>query len=81
MKSSNEISQWLTSQKWFEQLSCNIDREKRGSIFREAILNGNSGMCTISSAFVWTFTPEGYDYWLDIDRQFIQWFMNQPKLG
>ena len=66
--------------KWSKQLSCNIDREKRGSIFREAILNGNSGIDTVSSAFVWTHTPEGFDYWLYIDRQFRQWFIQSHKI-
>ena len=39
------------------------------TIIRPVANNGGGDECFIGRAFDWSNTPEGYDYWLDIDNK------------
>lgn len=64
MKIKNKIKKYLKQQDYYQNFINNVGP------------NGISSynIFTIENAFIWTLTPEGYDYWKLIDKEFKKWY-------
>lgn len=40
----------------------------------EEYIRGFWGEITLVNSFIWLATPEGEDYWEDINKQFLEWY-------
>ena len=74
-KTSAAVSKWLQKQEWYESYIETLER------FREydnedikRFLRGHMMEDTIYAAFPWYLSPEGMDFWKDINKQFKEWF-------
>ena len=74
MKTAEQIREWLRDKPWYEQYKMNLFREKDSSMESRECLSGQSGLHTISKAFCWGTTEEGFDFWNDVDGKFTDWF-------
>ena len=75
MRSSAAVAKWLQEQEWYDSFIETLDR------FREydsedvgRFLDGSMNVDTIYLAFPWYLSPEGMDFWQEIDKQFREWF-------
>ena len=73
MKTPEEIREWLQKQKWYPQFVDNLKNQRESAPY-EHILCGILKERTISSAFRWGFTPEGFYFWNYIENQFLKWY-------
>lgn len=74
-KTSSAVSKWLKKQEWYESFIETLERFREYD--REDInrfLKGTMLEDTIYAAFPWYLSPEGMDFWKDIDKQFRDWF-------
>ena len=82
MKTPEQIKEWLEGQPWYEQYKTNLFRQNDSSKESLEFLLGNAGLTTISKAFCWGTTEEGFDFWNEVDEKFTDWFDREenPKL-
>lgn len=73
MKKPEQIKQWMIQQEWYPKFVKNMEKQR---ILEpcEPILFGLQGKYTIGSAFAWDSTYEGFDFWDNVDRKFLEWF-------
>lgn len=74
MKTPEQIKEWLERQPWYEQYKTNLFQQSDSSLESRECLSGQAGLHTISGAFCWQITEEGFDFWNDVDRKFMDWF-------
>lgn len=74
-KTPRQIKKWLKKQPWYNRFVYNMDNSRNSSY--DHILSGNEGAFTIRISFIWKNSPEGHDFWENIDNQFIQWYNNE----
>ena len=74
-KTNAAVAKWLQKQEWYESFIETLNR------FREydsedvgRFLDGSMKADTIYLAFPWYLSPEGMDFWQEIDKQFREWF-------
>lgn len=74
-KSNAAVAKWLQKQEWYDSFIETLDR------FREydsedvgRFLDGSMKEDTIYRAFPWYLSPEGMDFWKEIDKQFRDWY-------
>ena len=77
-----EIQQWLKAQSWWEAFKANYEQQNnedgRVSEYRTMTeLLQKSWQEPIASAFFWDRTPEGHEYWANIDKQFLIFYYNE----
>ena len=80
MKTKEQIARWLGKQPWFSTFS-------RRAFEGDCPMGVNAVLClhghylerTITDAFFWWQTPEGYIYWEHINNEFIRWFDNDGE--
>ena len=82
MKTQEQIKEWLERQPWYENYRTNLLRESDSSFESRECLSGYAGLLTISKAFCWGTTEEGFDFWNEVDGKFTDWFDREenPKL-
>lgn len=74
IKTPQEISEWLSKQKWARKFVRNM---RAGGMTKQTardILGGHYRAMTISSGFLWSNSPEGSEYWHRIHKNFIDWY-------
>lgn len=78
MKTKEQIIEWLRSQEWYEAFAKNVspvtveeDVEHDVEIRKD--------FQVIKSAFIWKATDEGYDFWHNVNREFIKWFNSDEQ--
>ena len=74
-KTNAAVAKWLQKQEWYEAWLDNMrlqDFLSEGRKHEYAL--GLYGEVTICDSIVWLMTPEGYDYWDEINQQFIRWY-------
>ena len=88
-RSAEEISKWLRKQKFFDAYKRNVelgfqaggieDMDLHGTAndYINEYLNGKLGKSTISSAFFWSQTEEGVEYWANAEYKFLRWYYKQ----
>lgn len=72
------VAKWLEKQEWYEAWLENMNLQdfmSEGQKLEYTL--GLHGEETISDSIVWMMTPEGYDYWEEINRQFKAWFYGE----
>lgn len=74
MKTQEQIKEWLEIQPWYEQYKTNLFRQSDSSLESRECLSGQAGLLTISKAFCWGTTEEGFDFWNEVDEKFTYWF-------
>ena len=68
------IAKWLEKQEWYEVFCDNMVLQSRATETKYECINGLFYEDTISGAFSWAFTPEGDEYWREINKGFIAWY-------
>ena len=68
------IAKWLKNQEWYEAFCDNMVLQSRSTEQIYECINGLFYESTISGAFSWSFTPEGDDYWRNINNVFETWY-------
>lgn len=77
-KTSAAISKWLQKQDWYESYVENLERYRDyDSEGIKRFLNGCMYDETIIVAFPWYLSPEGYDYWREINNEFAEWYYGE----
>lgn len=66
---SPKASEWILKQPWLSQFVDNCVAIKTSPDMILAYLLGTESYSTISSAFLWSSTPEGGDFWSEIDDE------------
>lgn len=79
MKTSEQIKEWLERQLWYEQYKTNLFWENDSSLVSRKYLSGDEGGLTISKAFYWRDTEEGFDFWNDVNKKFVDWFKDKEE--
>ena len=79
MRTKEEIKKWLERQPWFKDYVMNIyiQRLEADPSAMERFLSGSAEKDTIQSAFVWSITTEGYNFWICVDREFRNWYKGE----
>lgn len=73
-KTNAAVAKWLQKQEWYEAWLDNMNLQDLDEALILEYKCGLHGEDTISNSFIWMVTPEGYDYWREIDKQFREWF-------
>lgn len=74
-KTSAAVSKWLQKQEWYESFVETLERFRDYDLEdMNRFLKGIMLEDTIYAAFPWYLSPEGMDFWQDIDKQFREWF-------
>ena len=75
IKTPEQISEWLSKQKWIRAFTRNMREVGRVSK-KEAmkILSGRYGTNTIAVGFDWCRTRQGGDYWHDKHQELINFY-------
>lgn len=73
MKKPEQIKEWLQQQEWYPQFRMNTFA-CCGVRTAEKVLNGECLKGTILLSFDWRATEEGFDFWHNIEKQFLKWF-------
>ena len=77
-KTSAAVSKWLKKQEWHESFIETLERFREYDCEDiERFLSGHMMENTIYEAFPWYLSPEGMDFWGDIDKQFKEWFYGE----
>lgn len=71
-RSNAAVAKWLEKQEWFDAWVENMRLQDVEYV--EEYIRGFRGEITLVNSFVWQMTPEGDDYWQEIDKQFKEWF-------
>ena len=76
MKTEKEIKEYLENKVWYKEFVKNtinqLPKEINGYLHQ--VISGKNGRGTISSAFTWSLTEEGREYWEEIAKKFISWY-------
>lgn len=72
-KSKEEIKLWLGEQPWFPAFAANILRSHNRP-YINSIVSGDYGGSTIAIAFSWKTSPEGENFWRNIEKQYREWY-------
>ena len=81
-----EIECWLKSQSWFPLWWNNIilylkeeydDLDMAYEHAMDILTKGEYDKQTISSAFPWSTTKEGTEYWAKMELKFLRWYFGQ----
>lgn len=64
-----KASEWILKQPWLSQFVDNCVAIKTPPDMILAYLLGTESYSTIFSAFPWSYTPEGGDFWSKIDNE------------
>ena len=73
-KSNAAVAKWLQKQEWYDSFIETLYRFRDYDSDVARFLDGSMKEDTIYLAFPWYFSPEGMDFWNDIDKQFREWF-------
>ena len=74
-KTNAAVAKWLQKQEWYESYIETLERYREyDNEDIERFLKGHMMEYTICAAFPWYLSPEGMDFWEDIDKQFKEWF-------
>lgn len=73
-RSSQAVAKWLREQEWYEAWIDNLTLQEEDQNIIQWFIEGNVGSSTIQTSIVWYQTPEGDDYWREINRQFKEWY-------
>lgn len=76
-RSKSDIKKWLMARDWYERYVENLKGEYQDINQRQKFLLGDKGAGTISSAFLYSDTPEGTEYWAKVEEQFLKWYYLQ----
>lgn len=71
-----EIKEWLEKRRWYERFKTNV-QSYLSPEEAEDLLSGQFDLDTISSAFMWEWTPEGIEFWGKCEYQFLRWYYGQ----
>ena len=59
---------------YFSEPVAHTYKEERFNKETRECLSGQAGLLTISKAFCWGTTEEGFDFWKEVDEKFTDWF-------
>lgn len=76
-RSKSDIKKWLKQKDWYQQYIDNLKVEYPNINARQKFLLGENEQYTISSAFCYRDTPEGIEYWSQIEEMFLRWYYYQ----
>lgn len=72
------VAKWLEKQEWYEAWIDNMNlQDFLSEDSKLEYILGLRGEETICDSITWAITPEGYDYWEEINRQFKAWFYGE----
>lgn len=82
MKSKKQIVAWLKVQPWYEDFVFNcVKRSKELSVNAESLakhinhkVSGELGVNVIFGSFVWKDTPQGHEFWKEVNTEFHYWY-------
>lgn len=79
MKKPFQVKDYLRKQEWYSRYKANVE----GSTIEKlkGLLSGRAGVDTISRAFNWAETPEGTDFWVKANDEFMDWYLNIKRNG
>ena len=78
MKTKEQIIEWLKSNGLYEAFAKNISHATVVRHVDQCIAERDANMI-IGSAFNWETADEGYDFWLNVDREFLQWLNSDEQ--
>lgn len=64
-KTKDEVIKWLKDSGVYERFERNVSN---------LIAFNMLDRFTLAGAFIWEHTPEGFDYWNEINTKFIKWY-------
>ena len=73
-RTSAAVAKWLEKQEWYEAWLDNMNLQDLSENEKSQCINGYYGLGTIRGSIIWMITPEGDDYWDEINQQFIRWY-------
>lgn len=74
-----QVKDWLRRQEWFEKYKTNVECSSMEK--PNGLLSGKAGVDTICRAFNWAETPEGTDFWVKVNDEFMDWYLKIKKYG
>ena len=79
MKTKEQIDEWVRKQNWFDKFIKNLLSCKMPLNYEE-YLTKHCDKYFIWCAFMWTRTPEGFNFWNKIHNEYKEWFDSRcPK--
>ena len=77
-RTSTAVSKWLQKQEWYESYVETLGRySEYDGEYMDKFLSGHMMEETVHLAFPWYLSPDGVDFWIDIDKQFKEWFYGE----
>lgn len=64
-KTKDEVIKWLKDSGVYELFARNVSNQ---------IAFNRLDRFTLAGAFIWKHTPEGFDYWNEINTKFVKWY-------
>lgn len=68
------VAKWLEKQEWYQAWLDNMHLQDLAADLILEYTSGLYGKNTIDNSFIWMVTPEGYDYWKQINEEFKAWY-------
>ena len=79
MKTKEQIDEWVRKQDWFDKFIKNL-LSRKTPLNYEGYLTKHCDKYFIWCAFMWTHTPEGFNFWSKIHNEYEEWFGSKcPK--
>lgn len=79
-KTAAEVRDYLKKQKWVHKFAKNM--KSVGNLSKEgaySVLAGECGANTILSGFPWAMSPQGFDYWYNIHKEFRKFYYGEDR--
>ena len=73
-RTSAAVAKWLEKQEWYEAWLDNMNLQDLSENEKSQCIYGYYGLDTNRGSIIWMITPEGGDYWDEINQQFIRWY-------
>lgn len=71
------VANFLLEQEWYDAWYDNLILQEEDFDLVRHFVEGHEGASTIENSIVWYLTPEGDEYWREINKRFKEWFYGE----
>lgn len=73
-RNSTTVAKWLRKQEWYDAWVDNLELQEDDIAIVNWFKAGHELGATLICSIVWHLTPEGDEYWRNINEQFKEWY-------
>lgn len=73
-RNSATVAKWLREQEWYDAWVDNLELQEDDLAIVNWYKAGHELEKTLTGSIIWHLTPEGDEYWRNINEQFKEWY-------